>query len=371
MLEEQMTSALMTFFLALAVSFALTPVVRIFAFKINAVDVPKDSRRMHSVPIPRIGGLAIFIGFIAAVLAFGEIDTQLKAILVGALVIVVLGVIDDIVTLPALIKLLGQIVAAMIPVLFGVRIESFTNVFSRDGVFSLGVFSIPVTIIWIVAIVNAVNFIDGLDGLACGVSCISSITMFVVAAITSEPAIAFVMAALAGACLGFLPFNFNPAKIFMGDTGAMFLGFILATVSVQGLFKMYAIISFAVPFIALAIPIADMLFAIVRRIMHGKSPFTADRGHIHHKLIDMGFDQKQSVLILYCLSAILGVISVMLTKTGELKAIIVAFAIILSFSVALGVMAYGKNHHIDENEASDKKTEKEADGEKGPEDRKE
>ncbi|MBQ7624465.1 MAG: undecaprenyl/decaprenyl-phosphate alpha-N-acetylglucosaminyl 1-phosphate transferase [Clostridia bacterium] len=350
MVEQQFTTAVMTFFLALAVSFALTPAVRIFAFKVNAVDVPKDGRRMHTTPIPRIGGLAIFIAFIVAVLAFGIIDKQLKAILLGSLVIVVIGVIDDIVTLPALIKLLGQIVAALIPVLSGVRIESFTNPLSHSGIVSLGAFSIPITVIWIVAIVNAVNFIDGLDGLACGVSCISSVTMFIVAAILGEPSIAFVMAALAGACLGFLPFNFNPAKIFMGDTGAMFLGFILATVSVQGLFKMYALISFAVPFIALAIPIADMLFAVIRRVMHGKSPFSADRGHIHHKLIDMGFNQKQSVLILYCLSAILGVISVMLTKTGEEKSIIVAFAVILSFSIALGVMAYGKSHHLDEPE---------------------
>ena len=358
MLDEQLSTSLMTFFLALAVSFALTPVVKIFALKINAVDVPKDGRRMHKNPVPRIGGLAIFIGFIVAVLAFGIIDAQLKAVLLGALLIVVLGVIDDITNLPAQVKLLGQIFAALIPVLSGVRIETFTHPFTHSGLISLGAFSIPVTVIWIVAIVNAVNFIDGLDGLACGVSCISSITMFIVSAIVGEPAIAFVTAALAGACLGFLPFNFNPAKIFMGDTGAMFLGFILATVSVQGLFKMYALISFAVPFIALAIPIADMIFAVVRRLMHGKSPFSADRGHIHHKLIDMGFDQKQSVLILYCLSAILGVMSVMLTKTGEAKTIIVAFAVLLSFSIALGVMAYGKNHHLDEFRDKDAEKEK-------------
>ena len=169
---------------------------------------------------------------------------------------------------------------------------------------------------WIVGITNAVNLIDGLDGLACGVSTISSMTMLVIALTVAEPDVALLMAALAGGCIGFLPYNLNPAKIFMGDTGSTFLGFILATVSIEGLFKSYAIISFAVPFLMLGLPIFDTCFAILRRVSHGQSPMSPDRGHIHHRLIDMGFNQKQAVAVLYVISAILGLSAVVLTTTN-------------------------------------------------------
>ena len=349
--------ALMTFILAMIVAFAMTPVVRKLAFRIKAVDVPKDSRRMHKKPIPLIGGLAIFVGFMVALVSFSHIDGQMIAIIAGACKIVATGIIDDIYDVPAIIKLCVQIVAALIPVLSGVVIQNLTNPFADSGSLHLGIFAIPVTVFWIVAIVNAVNFIDGLDGLACGVSAISSITMFIVAYMVSEGDVVFAIAALAGACLGFLPFNFNPAKIFMGDTGSMFLGYILATISIQGLFKMYAVVSFAVPFVALALPLSDIVFAVVRRVARGQSPFAADRGHIHHKLIDMGLDQKQSVLILYCLSIVLGVISVIMTKTGEGKLLILAIALIFAVFIALSAMLSGKKNNARSEDASGDKKE--------------
>ena len=180
----------------------------------------------------------------------------------------------------------------------------------------------PLTVLWIVAITNAVNLIDGLDGLAVGVATISSLTMLVIAMLVSENVVALMMAALAGGCIGFMPYNLNPAKIFMGDTGSTFLGFVLATVSIQGLFKFYTIISFAVPFLMLGLPLFDTCFAILRRLAKGQSPMAPDRSHVHHRLIDMGFNQKQAVAILYVISAILGLSAVVLTTSGALKAMV-------------------------------------------------
>ena len=246
---------------ALVVSFLMTPVVKSFAYKVGAIDVPKDARRMHHKPIPRRGGLAIFAGFMVSILLFVDIrlNPQMQSILLGAVIIVVLGVVDDIMALPAKLKFVVQIAAALIPALNGVSIQALSNpnIFSGNAYWVLDWLSIPITVLWIVGITNAVNLIDGLDGLANGVSAISAATVLVIALICSETQVAIVMAALVGACVGFLPYNLNPAKMFMGDTGATFLGFILATMSIQGLFKFYAVISFAVPFLILGLPIFD------------------------------------------------------------------------------------------------------------------
>ena len=305
--------------LAAVVSFLATPLVKTLAYKVGAIDVPKDNRRMHKVPIPRLGGLAIFLAFLLSTLVFADIDRQMQGILLGAVMIVVLGVMDDIMALKALPKLIVQIAAAGVAVYYGCRIQflSNPNVFSDMTYVNLGWLSVPITIIWIVAITNAVNFIDGLDGRAVGVSAISTASLIVIALMVAEVNIAIILCALFGACLGFIPYNFNPAKIFMGDTGATFLGYILATLSVTGLFKMYAIISFAVPFLILGVPIFDICFAVLRRVAHGQSPMHADRGHIHHRLIDMGFSQKQSVAIAYMLTAILGLAAVLLTSSAD------------------------------------------------------
>ena len=258
---------------ALVVALVATPVVKNLAIRVKAVDVPKDGRRMHDHPIPRMGGLAIFLGFLLSVLLFLDLNAQMRGMLLGAVIIVVLGIFDDIYSLRAMFKFVVQIIAALVAVLSGNVIETLSNpnVFSADPYWNLGILAVPATVIWIVAITNAVNLIDGLDGLACGVSTISSMTLLVIALVVSEGNVAILMAALAGGCIGFLPYNMI-LVIFMGDTGSTFLGYILAVVSIQGLFKFYTIISFAVPFLMLGLPIFDTCFAFIRRIAHGQSP---------------------------------------------------------------------------------------------------
>lgn len=328
---------LLALLVAAIISCLATPMVKVLSVKYGAVDVPKDGRRMHDHPIPRMGGLAIFFGFMASMLIFVALNTAKKGMLAGAVIIVILGVLDDKYTLPAKPKFLVQIVAALIAVMAGNRIEvlSNPNIFSPNPVWKLGWLSVPVTVIWIVAITNAVNLIDGLDGLACGVSTISAASMLVIALLVrvSELDVAVMMAALVGACIGFLPYNFNPAKIFMGDTGSTFLGFIMATVSVEGMFKMYGLISFVAPFLMLGLPIFDVCFAVIRRVSHGQNPMQPDRGHVHHRLIDMGFSQKQAVGVLYVISAILGLSAVVLTATNAVRAMV--FLLVMGVTVAV------------------------------------
>ena len=338
---------------SMLVALITTPVVRSLAIRMGAVDVPKDNRRMHDHPIPRMGGLAIFFGFILSATIYVELTPQLKGMLLGSVVIVVLGIFDDIYALGAKLKLAVQIVAAMIAVFSGNVIEvlSNPNIFSADPWWELGWLEVPCTVIWIVAITNAVNLIDGLDGLACGVSTISSMTMLVISLVVADGPVAVIMAALAGSCIGFLPYNLNPAKIFMGDTGSTFLGFILAVMSIQGLFKFYTIISFAVPFLMLGLPIFDTCFAFVRRIAHGQSPMHPDRSHIHHRLIDMGFTQKQAVAVLYIISAILGLCAVVLTTSSALKAMLLLLALCAAGALSGKIFLNGTERRRNEGQS--------------------
>lgn len=340
-IEFSLLAAIMlALIVALVVSFLSTPIVKSFAYKLGAIDVPRDARRMHKVPIPRMGGLAIFLGFIISVLIFGEITEQMKGILLGSVIIVVMGIIDDITPLRARLKFVVQILAALIPVYYGVQITyiSNPNLFSDNPYWHLGWLSIPITVLWIVGLTNAVNLIDGLDGLAIGVSTISALTMLAIAILVSDVQVAIVMAALVGACIGFMPYNLNPAKIFMGDTGSTFLGYILACITIQGLFKFYAVISFVVPFLILGLPIFDTMFAIVRRISHGQNPMAPDRSHVHHRLIDMGLNQKQAVAVLYVISAILGLSAVVLATDGEIRALLCLAALLIVGVVAMRVV---------------------------------
>ena len=342
------------FAVAAVLSYFFTPPVKNFAHKVGAIDVPKDARRMHKKPIPRLGGLAIYGGFLCSILIFGQLDETMLCVLLGAAIIVALGIFDDVLALGAKLKFVVQIVAAAIPVCIGdLQIGLFTNLnpLSDTPFVHLGILAVPTTIIWIVGITNAVNLIDGLDGLAVGVSSIAAITMLAVALLTGNMPIAITMAALAGACIGFMPYNLNPAKIFMGDTGSTFLGYMLATVSIMGLFKFYAVISFAVPFLILGLPIFDTANAIIRRVAAGRSPMSPDRGHVHHKLIDMGFNQKQAVAILYAISATLGLTAVVLTSSGEVKAIVLLLAVLAAILVGACII-YGAEHwskHAPEN----------------------
>ena len=329
---------------ALIISLGATPIVKTFAHRVGAIDIPNDARRVHKHPIPRLGGLAIFIGFLLSVVFFAEIDRQVQGILLGAVLMVVIGVIDDIVPVHALLKFFVQIAAALIAVHHGVQIYMFSNpnVFSDVAYVSLGIMTIPVTVLWIVAITNAVNLIDGLDGLAVGVSAISSVVVLTIALMVADLNVAVIMAALVGACLGFMPHNFNPAKIFMGDTGALLLGYVLATVSIIGLFKFYAVVSFAVPFLVLALPLFDTAFAFIRRLVKGQNPMSPDRGHFHHRLIDMGLSQKQAVAILYAISGLLGLSAVVITTSGEIRAGILIISVLLAAFVVYYIYK-GKN----------------------------
>ena len=346
---------------AFGISFIVTPVVKSFAMQVGAIDIPDKERHLHSHPIPRMGGLAIFIGFFLSVLLFANITAQVRGILLGAILIVVVGAIDDVLNLNAWLKFGIQILAAVVAVLHGVIINVVSNplMLTSQQAMTIGILAVPVTILWIVGVTNSVNLIDGLDGLACGVSTIASLSMLVVALIVPDSNInvAIILAALCGACLGFIPYNLNPAKIFMGDTGALLLGYILATVSVIGMFKFYALVTFVVPVLALAIPLFDTIFAFVRRALKGQSPFHADRGHLHHKLIDMGLNQKQAVAVLYAISAILGLAAVVLNSTGYVRIILAIAAFVIAGCVWLFVFRHNNNIHIPHHEQHTEKAE--------------
>lgn len=335
---------LITFVLAFIIAFCATPMAKRLAIKVGAIDIPKDERRMHKKPIALMGGCAIIAGFVISVffntLSTSKIFTpgkELLGLMTGAVIISVMGILDDIRPLDSKVKLLFQIMAAVAVVLISdsTRITMLTNPFVRSGVSFLSPeISYPLTILWIIGVTNAINLIDGLDGLAAGVSSISSLSLFFVSILRPDaltPALtvytAVITAALAGSTLGFLPFNFNPAKIFMGETGSAFLGFTLGVISIQGTLKQYAAISITIPLLILGLPLFDTIFAIFRRILHGKSIMQADRGHLHHRLMDMGLSQRQSVVIMYTASAALGLCAIVLADRGALSAIILLLSV--------------------------------------------
>ena len=322
-----------TMLIALIVAFISTPIVKKLAFKLGAVDVPKDDRRMHSAPIALLGGAAIVIGFLLALLynvLVGDIapDRSIAGLLAGIFVLLVCGFLDDRFKLNWKAKALFQLTAALLYIAISdQQIDFLTNPFVFDEVIDLAPYiAWPLTILWIVGITNAINFIDGLDGLAAGVSCISALSLFFVSivalGVTDSPAAPLLMAALAGAALGFLPFNFNPAKIFMGETGAAFLGFTLAAVSVQGMLKSYAVISLTIPILVIGLPIFDVAFATIRRLLKKSSPTSSDFAHIHHKLIGMGLTQRQSVVLLYITSAVLGLCGTIFANKNYISAVV-------------------------------------------------
>jgi len=313
--------AVAAFITALLVSYFATPFVMKLAKKVGAIDVPRDNRRVHVSPIPRLGGLAIFLGFIAAVLINLEflVNKNLVGIIIGSTIIVMTGFYDDIKPLSAKKKLVMQILAAAAVAYSGVLIKGFTNplffLMPDEKIYiPFGLLAIPVTIFWIVGVTNAVNLIDGMDGLAAGISVISSVTLMIVAIITadggSRTLVIGLSACLAGGAIGFLPYNFNPAKIFMGDTGAMFLGFMLSVISIMGAMKGAASFSIAVPLLAVGVPIFDTLLAMLRRYLNGKPMMEADKGHLHHRLLEKGFSHKQTVLSIYLVSIFLGLAAI-------------------------------------------------------------
>lgn len=353
-------SMIFAFIIAFIFTFATTPIVRRFAYIIGAVDIPKDKRRVHKKPTPRIGGLAIIFGFMVSVMCFNnDWSNGTISVLIGAAILAILGIVDDCKELDAKLKFVVQIVAALVVVFYGdIRISVFSNpnVFSEQPWIILpNWLSAVVTVIWIVFITNAVNFIDGLDGLAAGVSAIMSMSMVFIAISYHEYSIAVMGLALMGSCFGFLPFNFNPAKIFMGDTGSTFLGYMLAVLSIKGMFKSYAVISFAVPLLMLGLPLFDALFAMIRRMLSGKSPMVADRGHLHHRLYDMGFTQKQTVFILYAISGVLGITAILLAEQRFLRAMLLLMCVLIFLLIATMM---GKNSFVHKSDGSHENVEK-------------
>jgi len=324
------------FMLAMFVSYVLTPYIKKLAFKIGAVDRP-DNRKVHKKIMPRLGGLAIYIAFMIGCVASMEITWDIFGILLGGTLIVALGVADDVYQLPAKVKLLGQIVAACVLVIFDIRIEWVNN--PLGGYFYLDMLSIPFTIFWVISFTNVVNLIDGLDGLAAGVSAIASLTVILVAVQMGYFHVAILTAALAGAIIGFIRYNFNPATIFMGDTGSMFIGYMLAAISVYGAVKTAATIALIVPAIALGLPILDTAFAIMRRYVNGRPIFQPDKGHLHHRLLATGMSHKETVLFMYGITAVLCIGSVLWAEMdGFYAALIIA---VIMTAVAVGAKKIG------------------------------
>ncbi len=334
------------FFISFAVSMLTTPLAKKISYKLKAIDYPK-SRGLNKEPMPRMGGLAIFLGFIitVSILSFfiPEFHTrQFLGFLIGGIIIVILGIFDDIYELTAKVKFVAQLLAALVVVYSGTRIDVIMWPFWQY----LKPLSSFITIIWIMGLINAVNLIDGVDGLAAGVSSIASLCLMVLCLISGSTLAVTLTAILAGSCLGFLPRNFSPAEIYMGDTGATFLGYVLAVTSCIGVYKSYAILSVIISILAVALPIFDTLFAMLRRAIKRQSLMLADRGHLHHRLIDSGYSHKQAVIILYILSFFSAIIAILIAIQNY-KATIVVF--IFFAILILMIYVYKNRTSKDEN----------------------
>ena len=346
---------IIAFLLAFITAFMITPKTIKIAKKLGAVDSPKDERRVNKVVMPRLGGVAVVCGFLVSIayllisltlesqinLVEGNYHWKLCGFFIGMGIIVVTCFFDDVKGVSAVTKLIAQILAASAVVASGTRINLLNIEFFRqfsDSTNFLNTMSTIITIAWIVGITNAINLIDGLDGLSSGISIISCISMLVIFILNGSPIIAIIMiTSLIGALVGFLPYNFNPAKTFIGDTGSNFLGYSLSIISIIGVAKTYTAFVIVLPIIVLGLPIFDTLFAIIRRIIKNKSikgVMKPDKGHLHHKLLNRGFTQKESVMILYCISASLGMFAIIWLESGTWKAI--SFLLIVIAVFALG-----------------------------------
>lgn len=319
---------------AFVVTLLGTPLVRILAIKVKAMDKP-DGRKVHISLMPRMGGLAICLGFWIAVLLNQEITPAVCGLLTGGLVVCLVGIADDIWGISPRLKLLGQIMAACIAFYYGIRVDFLTNPFA--GVFNLNAYYLNyfLTVLWIVGVTNAVNLIDGLDGLAAGVSAIAAVTMGIISLLERfSPEAAILAFILAASTLGFLKYNFHPARIFMGDTGSMFLGFNLSAIAIMGLTKGPTVISILLPVVILGIPILDTLFAILRRYTSGKPIFSPDKEHLHHRLLTLGLSHQKTVLAIYGVSVLLGLSAVITALVTTPQGVMIMLATTLGVFMA-------------------------------------
>ena len=318
------------FTLSLVLSLSLTPLVSKLAVRMGAVDHPNE-RKIHVKVMPRIGGLAIIIAFTIGLLVLQPKTEFIWSILAGSFVITITGMVDDLYSVRPIVKFGGQMIAALLVVSDGLLIDKITVPFY--GTLEMDFLSIIITLFWIVGVTNAINLIDGLDGLAAGVSSIGLASLAIIGAIDGRIIIVQFSTLLIGACLGFLYHNFYPAKIYMGDTGALFLGYWISIISMLGLFKNVAIFSFILPIFIIAIPIFDTLFAIVRRLISKQSIGQADRKHIHHRLIAMGYSHRKSVLIIYLLSSVFALLAIVYTSVTLQTTLIIVTVLLLTLQL--------------------------------------
>lgn len=315
-----------TLFICFLSAILLTPIVKKFAYNIGATDKP-EQRKVHAKIMPRLGGLSIYLSFIVGVIIIQPSESFHFPILLGSIIIILTGIIDDIKDLTPMLKLVGQIIAAFIVVVLGDMSVEFINL-PFGGQVNFGVFSIPLTMVWIIGITNAINLIDGLDGLAAGVSSIALFTIAGMAAVMGNTYVVLIALIVAVSSLGFLFYNFYPAQIFMGDSGSQFLGYIIAVLSLLG-FKNITFISLIIPIIILGVPIFDTFFAIIRRLINRKPISAPDKSHIHHCLLKTGFTHRQAVILIYAMSIIFGLIAFVFSQATVWGSLIVIGVLLL------------------------------------------
>lgn len=340
---------------AFFVTLAMTPVAIHLAQKYNIVDIP-NQRKIHTTPTPRMGGIAIYAGFVIGALLLVTYTRQVAALLVGGTIVMLTGLVDDFKDISPKLKLLGQVVAALVLVYGGFTIRFITNPFNGTLI-SLGFLAVPITVLWLVGVSNAVNLIDGLDGLCSGVSTIAAVSTAVVCISQGEFTAAGLAGVLAASALGFLRYNFHPAKTFMGDCGSLFLGFILGALSLMGLSKGATVVSVFIPFIILGIPVFDTVCAIIRRMWLRKPIFAADKMHLHQTLLSMGLSHSQTVLVIYAISLVMGIAAVLMAVLATAQATIVLIVItLLTFLGAdfLGVLRGRRSSWFSRRERSGK-----------------
>lgn len=310
--------------ISIAVAFAAAPLSIKIAHKLGVIDKPKDARRVHKNPTPRFGGMAIFLGSMAAMLIPAGMNNKIVVAMAGGLLMYLLGITDDILDIKPIVKFLGQLIIASGVYAFGVRISFISNYFgmtpngsNANVILSEGV-AYAITVLWIVGITNAVNLMDGLDGLAAGSVAIMSLCLAYIAYIhgmrLGSMPVCIALVAVAGGCIGFLPYNFSPAKTFMGDGGALYLGYMIAVLSVISPLKRATVVGALIPMLTLAVPIFDTLFAMLRRMLRHESIMKADKGHLHHHLMAAGFGQRRSVLIMYGIVGIMGEVAILISR---------------------------------------------------------
>jgi len=347
MSNQELTRIIMMVLTTFVFVYLIIPFVRKVAVHVGALDIP-DKRKVHKTPIPRMGGVGIFLGFLLGYMLFGEPSSIMNSILIGSFIIVLTGVVDDIKPLKASTKFIGQLVAALIIVFYG-------NIIMKDlSAFGLyidfGIFAYPITVFFILGCINCINLIDGLDGLSGGISSIYFLTIGVIATIQGKLSLDCVLTfVMLGSTLGFLIHNFNPASIFAGDSGSMFLGFMIAVIALLG-FKNVTMTSLIIPLLVLAIPILDTLFAIIRRTLKGESISTPDKFHIHHQLLRRNFSQKTTVLIIYGVDLLFAAASIIYFLKDRLLGYIIygiLLLIVVLFAVKTDVVV---EHHYEEKE---------------------